>query len=213
MYLAQGTQPRQPRADDAGTAPTHLGDSPRPAAAQIRRRRPRRRGWVKARASRPDSQGVSRAYTKATPACTNEWSAHGLPNWIHVTLRLPAVTWGLSAAPAGPAPPLAAPQPRSCSRTASQPILDSPRQLQERGRPVGPSSSTPWCATAYAAAGALVGCVPSAGDGQTRCHGQTVTRGGGMADLLRSAKSPILPNHPRSDQWRAILRDSQLNMR
>ena len=37
-------------------------------------RRPRRRGQVKARASRPDSQGVSRAYTKATPACTNEWS-------------------------------------------------------------------------------------------------------------------------------------------
>jgi hypothetical protein len=28
-------------------------------------------------------------------------------------------------------------------------------------------------------------CVPSAGDGQTRCHGQTVPRGGGMADMLR----------------------------
>jgi hypothetical protein len=142
---------------------------------------------------------VSRAYTKAPPACTNECCKHGLPNWTHVTLRLSAVTWGLSAAPAGPARPLAAPQPRSCSRTASQPILDSPRQLQERGRPAGPSSSTPWCATAYAAAGALVGCVPSAGDGRTRCHGQTVQRGGGMADLLRSAKSPILPNHRTSD--------------
>ena len=137
------------------------------------------------------SQGVSRAYTKATPACTNECCKHGLPNWIHVTLRLPAVACGVSAAPAGPAPPLAAPQPRSCSRTASRPILDSPRQLQERGRPAGPSPSTPWCATAYAAAGALVGCVPSAGDGQTRCHGQTVPRGGGMADLLREAESLI----------------------
>jgi hypothetical protein len=81
-----------------------------------------------------------------------------------------------------PPPLLPAPQPRSCSQTASRPILDSPRQLQERGRPAKPSSSTPWCATAYAAAGALVGCVPSAGDGQTRCHGQCpVPQGGGMA--------------------------------
>eukprot|EP01047_Picozoa_sp_COSAG01_P011670 COSAG01_NODE_512_length_16051_cov_33.887161_21_plen_206_part_00 len=67
MYLAQRTQPRQSRADDAGPVSTHLEDSPRPAAAQIRRRRPRRRGWVKARASRTRlTGGVTRIHESTT---------------------------------------------------------------------------------------------------------------------------------------------------